>query len=231
MQKQLLNIRRNVINTDFDGKWKDALMVRYLFMEIYMPLCLQSITMKTFQISKVGCKGIKHNSKKKEFISMNAKEYKKINTCLKEILDYFSKLKNEREKMGQELTKEEHHLFLSVLGIKQSLMHSNLRTMEKQERIREKNQEKRKAELFLHNEIVYEGVVAEYYNPVYAADYKELKRKISVLANLTPQEKDIVKINTYKFQKLENEETWIRKNNFSNGTWTFGKWEQYQPQE
>jgi len=151
---------------------------------------------------------------------MKQEAYEKLDKYIRDVMDYFRELKKERE-----LTKEEERLLMRSLSVRTDIHHAHSKHLDKQEAVRQNNREKQRVALFARSEIVYEGFVDDIYEPVYAADYKELRKKMSKYANLYPKENDMATVNTYKNGDLIKKETWVRENTLCNKNWSFGKWE------
>ena len=143
----------------------------------------------------------------------------KIENYTKEIMQYFSNKKDE-----QGLTKEETHLLLMSLDIRTLVRNDRYSKCVRQETVREHNREKLKEKLFKEKEIVYEGIVSDIYEPVYAADLTDLRRKMSKCANTGPTSEDFAKVIVYVNGKKQREELWTRKNACINNKWIFGQW-------
>lgn len=150
---------------------------------------------------------------------MRQKDYEKFDQYARDVMNYFRELKKERD-----LTREEERLLMRSLSVRRDISSAQMRLLDKQEAVRQNNREKQKANLFATAEIVYEGIVDDIYEPVYASDYKELRKKMSKYANLTPKEKDMATVNTYENRALSKKEKWVRQNTFCNDTWSFGVW-------
>lgn len=132
---------------------------------------------------------------------------------------YFQAVKKERE-----LTREETRLMFSGLTVRQMLTSYSLRKMEKQEVVRDAIRERSKEQLFKLNKVVYEGIVSDIYEPVYAKDLTDLRRKMSKRANTIPQMEDFAKVIVYVNGDKSEEQTWTRKNEWLDLKWSFGAW-------
>jgi len=151
---------------------------------------------------------------------MKLKDYEKFDEYAREVMNYFRELKKERE-----LTREEERLMLHSLTMRTIAHSAQSKHMDKQEAVRQSNREKQRDALFASSKIVYEGFVDDIYEPVYASDYKELRKKMSKYANLYPKEKDMATVNTYENGELIKKEIWVRENTLCNEIWSFGKWD------
>lgn len=150
---------------------------------------------------------------------MKQKKYENIDEYVRDVMNYFRSLKKERE-----LTKEEERLMLRGLTVRSTIRSLESKRIEKVENARQRNREKKRDEMFKNSAIVYEGVVDDIYEPVYATDYKDLKKKLSRYANSTPKESDFAIVKTYKNGKPIHKETWVRSNTKCEGEWSFGAW-------
>jgi hypothetical protein len=155
---------------------------------------------------------------------MRNNQYEIINKFAKEILNYFSELKKERT-----LTKEEQHFIFSAMTVMQIVRNDKNLKLDRQYAHTEKERKRSKEMIFKLNKIVYEGIVYDIYEPVYAANHTDLKRKMSRFANETPQKEDTATVNVYVNGVKCEKQLWIRKNELNNGTWTFGAWLRIEP--
>lgn len=151
---------------------------------------------------------------------MRNNQCEKIEKYALDVMNYFREIKKERE-----LTKEETRLMFVGLEIRQMLTSYSLRKMEKQEVVRDEIREKTKGQLFKLNKVVYEGIVSDIYEPVYAKDLTDLRRKMSKRANTMPEKEDFAKVIVYVNRDKTEEQTWTRKNTRNEDlTWSFGTW-------
>lgn len=150
---------------------------------------------------------------------MRNRQCETIKKFATDVFKYFQEIKKERE-----LTKEETNLLFSSLNVRQTITKYSLSKMERQDIVRESNREKMKKQLFKLNKIVYEGVVDDIYEPVYASNLKDLKRKMSKCANTLPQEKDFAKVIVYNCGEKSEEQLWTRNNTLQDEKWLFGAW-------
>ena len=151
---------------------------------------------------------------------MRNNQCEKIEKYALDVMNYFREIKKERE-----LTKEETRLMFAGLEIRQMLTSYSLRKMEKQEVVRDEIREKTKEQLFKLNKVVYEGIVSDIYEPVYAKDLTDLRRKMSKRANTIPEKEDFAKVIVYVNRDKTEEQTWTRKNTRNEDlTWSFGTW-------
>lgn len=151
---------------------------------------------------------------------MRNSQCEKIEKYAWEVVKYFQEVKKERE-----LTREETHLMFAGLEIRQMLTNYSIRKMEKQEVVRDEIRERTKEQLFKLNKVVYEGIVSDIYEPVYAKDLTDLTRKMSKRANTIPEKEDFAKVIVYVNRDKTEEQTWTRKNTRNDDlTWSFGRW-------
>lgn len=150
---------------------------------------------------------------------MKQKNYENIDEYVRDVMNYFRSLKKERE-----LTKEEERLMLRGLTVRITIRSLESKRIEKVENTRQRNREKKRDEMFKNSTIVYEGVVDDIYEPVYATDYKDLKKKLSKYANFYPKESDFAIVKTYENGLLIKEEKWVRNNTKIEEKWAFGQW-------